>query len=149
MYEQPNPPIPYLLAYAFTIASRRADEELRPYGLTTRQYGILIQLRLEPGLTMSDLARQLGITRQSLHEMVGDLERAGHLSRAPGASGRTRRLVVTPATARLLADAESALLDAEADFLGDLTAEEAETLRGLLQRLLAQATDDEAWLPPA
>jgi DNA-binding MarR family transcriptional regulator len=144
MYEPPS--IPYLLAYACTIASRLADEELRPHGLTMRQYGLLLQLRLEPELTMSDLARQLGIARQSLHEMVGELERAGHLRRLPGASGRTRRLALTPATAGLLAHAEGALMDAEAGFLGDLTLKEAETLRRLLQRLLAQATDDEAWL---
>ncbi|MDH6218087.1 DNA-binding MarR family transcriptional regulator [Streptomyces pseudovenezuelae] len=35
----------------------------------------------------------------------------------------------------------------EAELLGDLSPEEAETLRRLLQRVLAHATDDEAWLP--
>ncbi|MGV9771485.1 MarR family winged helix-turn-helix transcriptional regulator [Streptosporangium sp. NPDC003464] len=146
MHPPTKPPIPYLLAYAFTLASRRAEEELRPHGLTLRQYGLLTQLQLEPELTMSELARQLGVSRQSLHEMVGELERAGHLGRLPGSSGRTRRLALAPGTERLLARTRESLTRAEAGFLGDMSPPEIETLRGLLQRLLAHATDDESWL---
>ncbi|MFD8492250.1 MarR family winged helix-turn-helix transcriptional regulator [Amycolatopsis sp. NPDC059657] len=141
-----KPSIPYLLAYAFTLASRRADEELRPHGLTVRQFGLLVQLRLEPELTMAELARQLGISRQSLHEMVGELERAGHLRREPGATGRTVRLTLAPGTERLLFDAHGPLRRAEEDFLRGMGKREVETLRVLLQRVLAHATDDEAWL---
>ncbi|MEO6088385.1 MAG: MarR family transcriptional regulator [Umezawaea sp.] len=141
-----RPPIPYLLAYAHTIASRIADAELRPHGLTVRQFGLLAQLSAEPELTISELARQLGITRQSLHGMVDELERAGHLVREPGSSGRTRRLVLTPSTERLLADAHGPLARAEAEFLRGMPAREQEALRALLQRALARATDDESWL---
>ncbi|MEU6934753.1 hypothetical protein [Streptomyces sp. NPDC046374] len=35
----------------------------------------------------------------------------------------------------------------ETELLGGLDADEAEALRELLQRVLAHATDDEAWLP--
>ncbi|AWS44957.1 MULTISPECIES: MarR family winged helix-turn-helix transcriptional regulator [Streptosporangium] len=146
MDQPPKPPIPYLLAYAFTLAARRADEELRPYGLSVRKFGLLVQLQLEPELTMSELARQLGVSRQSLHELVGELERAGHLSRLPGATGRTRRLVLSRSARRLIAHAEEPLTRMEADFLGDMDPSEVETLRTLLQRLLAHATDDETWL---
>jgi DNA-binding MarR family transcriptional regulator len=141
-----RPSIPYLLAYAHTIASRRADAELRPHGITVRQFGLLVQLRMEPELTISELARQLGVTRQSLHEMVDDLERGGHLRREPGASGRTRRLTLTDSTERLLADAHGPLALAEAEFVRGMPARDVETLRRLLQRALARATDDEAWL---
>jgi len=146
VYAAPKPSIPYLLAYAFTLASRRADAALRPHGLTVRQLGVLTQLQLEPELTISELARQLGISRQSLHEMVGELERGGHLRREAGASGRTRRLRLSPGTARLLAAAEGPVRRAEAELLAGLNARDIETLRDLLQRLLAHATDDEAWL---
>lgn len=139
-------PIPYLLAYANTIASRLADAELRPHGLTVRQFGLLAQLRAEPELTIADLARQLGITRQSLHGMVDELERDGHLVREPGASGRTRRLALTLGTAGLLADAGGPLARAEAQFLRGVSTRDREALRTLLQRVLATATDDEAWL---
>lgn len=146
MNKQPKPPIPYLLACACTLAAGRADDELRPHGLTTRQFGLLTQLQLEPELTMSELARQLGIARQSLHELISELERAGHLRRLPGATGRTRRLEVSQTTEYLLARMTGPLGRVEAELLGDMSPDEIETLRTLLQRLLAHATDDEAWL---
>jgi Transcriptional regulators len=141
-----KPPIPWLLACAATLAARHAERELRPHGLTVRQFGLLMLLRLEPALTMSELARQLGVTRQSLQEMTAELERAGHLRRAPGMSGRTRRLELARRTERAVFYAQAALLEAEADFLGALTPDEIETLRTLLRRVLAHATDDESWL---
>lgn len=138
--------IPYLLAYAHTLAARPLDRALRRYGLTVRQFGLLTQLDLEPELTMSDLARQLGVTRQSLHEMVNELEAAAYLRRAPGATGRTRRLALTPRATRLLAGLREPLRRAEEEFLRALNPAEVATLRQLLQKLLAHATDDEAWL---
>jgi DNA-binding MarR family transcriptional regulator len=138
--------IPYLLAYAHTLAARPLDRALRAYGLTIRQFGLLTQLDLEPELTMSELARQLGVTRQSLHEMVGELEAAGYLRRAPGATGRTRRLALTPRATRLLTRVREPLRRAEEEFLRGLGPAEVEQLRRLLQKLLAHATDDEAWL---
>ncbi|MEV5409509.1 MarR family transcriptional regulator [Thermopolyspora sp. NPDC052614] len=142
-----KPPIAYLLAYAATLAARHAEEELRPHDLTVRQFGLLMQLRLEPALTMSELARQLGVTRQSLHEMTAELERTGHLRRLPGMTGRTRRLELTPRTERAILYAQATLLESEPDFLSGLAPHEIETLRDLLRRALAGATDDESWLP--
>jgi DNA-binding MarR family transcriptional regulator len=138
--------IPYLLAYAHTLAARPVDRTLRPYGLTVRQFGLLTQLDLEPELTMAELARQLGVTRQSLHEMAGVLEAAGYVRREPGATGRTRRLALTPRATRLLTRVREPLLRAEAEFLRGMDPAEVRALRRLLQKLLAHATDDEAWL---
>src|SRR5690242_15897888 len=95
-------PVAYLLAHAGGLAARHSDAALRRFELTTRQYWLLVQLDLEPELTTSELARQLDVTRQALHEMVGYLERAGYVLRAPGASGRTRRLALTPLAVRRL-----------------------------------------------
>jgi DNA-binding MarR family transcriptional regulator len=146
VYQAGRPPIPYLLAYAGTLAVGRADRALRPHGLTVRQFGLLAQLHLEPELTMSELARQLGVSRQALYDLVSELERAGHLRRLPGASGRTRKLALAPGTGRLLARAQRALAETEAELVGGLNPRATEALRGLLQHLLAQATDDETWL---
>lgn len=141
-----EPPIPYLLAYAHTLTSRDMDNALRRYDLTVRKFGLLMQLDLEPELTMSELARQLGISRQSLQELVLALERAGYLHRRPGASGRTRKLELTAAAHRLLAGAQDAMRRLESRALAGLDHDEIATLRRLLRRLLAHATDDEAWL---
>ncbi|MFE5076854.1 MarR family winged helix-turn-helix transcriptional regulator [Streptomyces halstedii] len=132
---------------ASTVATRRVDERLALYDLTVRQYGLLTLLSLEPELTMAELARQLGIARQSVHKVVDDLVEAGHVRRRPGADDRSRRLEITDTAQYLLTRIDGPLERVEAELLGDLTPEEAETLRGLLQRVLAHATDDEAWLP--
>ncbi|MEV7383897.1 MarR family winged helix-turn-helix transcriptional regulator [Streptomyces lydicus] len=79
--------IPYLLAVASTVATRRVDEPLAAYDLTVRQYGLLAQLSLAPERTMAELARQLGIARQSVHQLVNELVEAGHVRRRPVGSG--------------------------------------------------------------
>ncbi|GAA3160004.1 MULTISPECIES: MarR family winged helix-turn-helix transcriptional regulator [Streptomyces] len=139
--------IPYLLAVASTVATRRVDERLAAYDLTVRQYGLLAQLSVEPELTMADLARQLGIARQSVHQLVNELVEAGHVRRRPGADDRSRRLEITDTAHYLLSRIDGPLEQTEAELLGALAPDEAESLRGLLQRVLAHATDDEAWLP--
>ncbi|MFE7590308.1 MarR family winged helix-turn-helix transcriptional regulator [Kitasatospora sp. NPDC057512] len=139
--------IPYLLAVASTVATRRADERLNHYDLTVRQYGLLAQLSHEPGLTMADLARQLGIARQSVHRLVDELVEADHVRRRPGADDRSRRLELADTARYMLTRIGGPLARVEADLLGDLDPDEVETLRELLQRVLAHATDDEAWLP--
>jgi len=138
--------IPYLLAYAFTVTTQRADRELRRHGLTIRQLGLLAQLREEPELTTSELARQLGVSRQSLHEMINGLEQTAYLRREPGASGRTRRLVLTPRAEQLLTRLSGPLLQLEDELVAGMSQAEIQTLRRSLQRFLAHVTDDEAWL---
>ncbi|MDN3261542.1 MarR family transcriptional regulator [Streptomyces sp. CSDS2] len=131
---------------ASTVATRRVDEQLVAYDLTVRQYGLLTQLSLEPELTKAELARQLGIARQSVHQLVNELVEAGHVRRRPGADDRSRRLEITDTAHYLLARVHEPLERVESELLDDLAPDEAETLRRLLQRVLAHATDDEAWL---
>ncbi|WP_424190631.1 MarR family winged helix-turn-helix transcriptional regulator [Actinokineospora sp. G85] len=135
-------PTAYLLASAATLATRQADAGLRPYDITLRQLGLLIQVRAEPELTASELARQLGVSRQSVHQLVEELVAAGHLERRPGASGRSRRLEPTETAGYLVRRSAEVLDDAGCG----LSAAEVGVLRGLLRRLLAHGTDDESWL---
>lgn len=139
--------LPYLLAGAATVASRWADAALRPYGVTTRQFGLLTQLQREPELSASEIARQLGVSRQSTHEMIGQLEQAGYLRRAAGVDGRSRRIDLTPNAPHLISRMSAAVGRVERRLTADLGDHEREALRLLLRRVLARATDDEAWLP--
>ena len=140
------PPIAYLLAHAGGLATRHSDDALRPFELTTRQYWLLVQLDLEPELTTTELARQLDVSRQSLHEMILCLEQAGYLVRAPGATGRTRRLALTPLAVRRLPRLARTLREAEEEFFDGVSPAAVEALRRLLRATLAHTTDDEAWL---
>ncbi|MEU7564056.1 hypothetical protein [Streptomyces eurythermus] len=60
--------------------------------------------------------------------------------------GAGSQLVITDTARYLLTRIDRPLERAEAELLGELAPDEAETLRSLLQRILAHATDDEAWL---
>lgn len=141
-----EPPVAYLLAHAGGLAARYSDAALRPFELTTRQYWVLVQLDLEPELTSTELARQLDVSRQSLHEMIGSLERTGYLIRAPGATGRTRRLALTPLAVRNLPRLRRTLADAEDRFFDGVSPAAVDALRRLLRGTLAHTTDDESWL---
>lgn len=139
-------PVSYLLTCAAAHAVRRVSGIMAESGLTLRQYGIMAQLRVEPELTMSDLARQLGISRQALHEMAAELEQAGHLTRIPGASGRTKTLALAPPSGPMLDRLHRRLLQEEGNAFLLLSPEEVDRLREYLGQVLASVTDDETWL---
>ena len=57
------------------------DAELAGTGLTTPQYTVLAALEREGGLSASDLAREFGMTAQTLNVLVKALEACGLLRR--------------------------------------------------------------------
>jgi DNA-binding MarR family transcriptional regulator len=60
----------------------RVDADLAPTGLTTPQYTVLAALEREAGLSASDLARELGMTAQTVNVLVKGLERGGLIRRS-------------------------------------------------------------------
>jgi DNA-binding MarR family transcriptional regulator len=60
----------------------RMDADLAPAGLTTPQYTVLAALEREGGLSASDLARELGMTAQTVNVLVKGLERGGLIRRS-------------------------------------------------------------------
>jgi DNA-binding MarR family transcriptional regulator len=59
----------------------RLDADLAATGLTMPQYTVLAALDRQGDLSASDLARQLGMTAQTVNVLVKGLETAGLLSR--------------------------------------------------------------------
>src|SRR5258708_19784654 len=59
----------------------RLDADLARTGLTMPQYTVLAALDREGDLSSSDLARELGMTAQTVNVLVKGLERAGLLRR--------------------------------------------------------------------
>src|SRR5260370_20393815 len=57
----------------------RLDADLAPTGLTMPQYTVLAALDREGDLSSSDLARELGMTAQTVNVLVKGLEAAGRL----------------------------------------------------------------------
>ncbi|MGW0854219.1 MarR family winged helix-turn-helix transcriptional regulator [Streptomyces sp. NPDC002690] len=62
--------------------------ELRPV------HGLVFQVLHGPGLTSSELAERLGVTKQAAGQIIDDLEKRGYLERRPHPAGGRRKLVV-------------------------------------------------------
>jgi DNA-binding MarR family transcriptional regulator len=123
------------------VLSRRFEEEMRPFGLTPAQFGVLATIAAEPGIGSGQLARRVLVTPQSVGELVAALEAAGHVVRdRSGGRGRRAGIDLTPEGRAVLADATRAAAALNDPAFFGLTAAEARTLNSLLHKALrAQA----------
>lgn len=121
------------MARLFTVTLARV-------GLTPTQFGAMVQLATEPGLSQAEIARRVLITPQSIGALLASLERLGTITRTPGRPGKATTVTLTPA-GRATLDRATALVRElnEPESLG-LTAEEDATLNALLHKVLT-ATD--------
>ena len=117
---------------------------LRPLGLTVTQYSCLELLRQRPGLSGSDLARGVFVTRQSMNVLLQALERDGLVTRPDAAPvGRTLPAALTDLGVRRLQDASAAVRRVEQGMHDDLDpADQAE-----LRRMLSACADSLRRLP--
>ncbi|SCG42274.1 MarR family winged helix-turn-helix transcriptional regulator [Micromonospora siamensis] len=77
-----------------------ADTALAEHGLGRVDHRILYVVVRQPGITVSELAGALGISRQALHRPLSGLLRRGYVTRSASArSGRERALSATAAGA--------------------------------------------------
>ena len=117
-----SPPLGYMLKNAQSLLHVRMEEALKPLQLTVSHYSCLHNLRLEPGISASDLARRTFVTRQSMNVMLQQLIDRGLVSRPTQAdSGRALPSALTPAGTEALTAAEVLVNAVEARMLGALT----------------------------
>ena len=127
-------------------ASRRVslvyDRALAPSGLTTAQFGILVEIAQTPsapGVTLTGLADRLVMDRAALTQSLKPLLASGLVSVGPDpADGRTRRVLLTQIGGDRLALAHSHWAQAQAAFGDALGEDEAIALRALLRLVLAR-----------
>ncbi|CAL9355125.1 hypothetical protein SUDANB6_00548 [Streptomyces sp. enrichment culture] len=131
----PAPNLPLLLAGAkrwfddALVASMRAAGE-QP--LTSAQGQVFAFLDAE-GTTVAELARRLGVTRQTAHQAVHGLLALGLLEQVPDpASARSRLIRITAEGARAHRRAQATLAVIEGVLAGRIGEEEAAALRRAL-----------------
>jgi DNA-binding MarR family transcriptional regulator len=132
------PLIGALLRMPVDAVRRRMIERLHAHGFVDIEQAHLTVLRY-PGLQgerPSDLAAQLGMSKQALNYQLGQLEQHGYLERRPDPEDlRSRRIVLTRrgvAAARVIRDAVAELETLWARELGE---KRYAQLRGLLVEL--------------
>ncbi len=73
-------------------------EVLAEFNLTTSQYAMLMMTQGEPGMSVSEIAREVGSTRQAANELLANLERDGLIERRPHPTDRrTHQIHITEA----------------------------------------------------
>ena len=86
--------------------ARRFDDALRPFGLTSGQFSLLMSLNRPDAPTISDVAHLLAMDRTTLTANLKPLERRGWMEIAVDEKDRrTRRLRITDAGRKTLSSA--------------------------------------------
>ena len=115
--------------------NRRTDEQL--LGLRFKPYMTLGYIRDHPGITQQELESALFMDANSVVLILNELEAAQFSIRRRDPEDRRRHLVdVTAAGRRALERADRARETLEDEVLRNLSAEERQTLRSLLGKVL-------------
>jgi DNA-binding MarR family transcriptional regulator len=126
----------------FLIQLRRAqhavrvqlDAELEVTGLTTPQFMVLAALAEGAGLSASDLAREFGMTAQTVNVLVKSLERSGLLSRSPQPGhGRILLAHLTESGHQALGEGREIAMAVQHRIVGRLSQADRNRLLALLQ----------------
>ena len=76
--------------------TRAYDEVLRPTGLRSTQFTVLVAASVAAGISLNRLATVLGLERTTLTRSLAGMEKEG-LIRVESVDGRTRNVVLTQA----------------------------------------------------
>ena len=110
--------------------ARRFDEALRPHGITSGQFSLLMSLNRPAPPLMGEIAAFLAMDRTTLTAMLKPLQRRGLLeARTDEADRRGKRLVLLPEGHALLARAVPVWARTEERIEALLTGSDPERLR--------------------
>ena len=118
------------------------DDELRAEGVTTAQLRFLYELRERPGLSGAQMARACYVTPQSAQTMMKRAVEHGWVVR--GTDPENGRLVTATLTARgekLLAQAETVLMQLEAEVWSGVGVERLREMNAMIETALAKLQD--------
>lgn len=119
------------------------DTELAATGLTTPQYTVLAALERERPLSASDLARELGMTAQTVNVLVKALDACGFLRRNPHPDhGRILQLTLTARGRRALKRGRKVALGVQDRALQRLKPVDRVRLMGFLEGVEQTSTEN-------
>ena len=125
----------YLVKRVQQSVRRQCDAALRPSGLSMAQYAAMRALADHPEASASELARLCFVTRQSLQDLLAGLRSAGFVRDAKvPPRGRARSLELTPAGAKRLSAAHTAVMAVESRMLEGISANAQYQLSASLDR---------------
>ncbi len=128
----------YLIRQTQLATYQRLEEEFRSLGVTPAQYTVLsICSRRGDRLSSADLSRRIGISPQSVNELITALEQKQLVLREEAQENRRiLRIKVTAGGLTLLAKCDRAVDRIEGELFQDLSGKELSALRGALVKIL-------------
>ncbi|MCZ2850238.1 MarR family winged helix-turn-helix transcriptional regulator [Modestobacter sp. VKM Ac-2978] len=128
----------YALARAGAAVNALFSRQLASVGLRPHTFVVLVHLARARTLTSAELARRLQLTPQSMSTLLHGLVDAGWVERpGPVRRGQKSEVHLTEAGHRALLAAGPVLAELGRPAVLGLTEQEAATLHGLLERVLA------------
>ena len=126
----------YNMKRALTLIQADLTQVLADYDLRIISFSVLTIVVRHPGINQTQLAEGLKLERSNLVQIIDELSNRTLLRRAPiEGTRRSVALVPLPAGRRLWEEANSAVNTHEARVLSMLSAEERETLNGILRKI--------------
>jgi DNA-binding MarR family transcriptional regulator len=139
LYSLENSPS-HLLHRAQQRAADVTAQALRTYGLTPRQYAVLVALREDNAVTQSDLVRITGIDRSTLADMLTRMgKRMLTVSKRTETDQRANLVTITPKGLRALEAVTPRVADAQARMLEALPNNMRDSFVSALQVLAEQS----------
>jgi DNA-binding MarR family transcriptional regulator len=134
----------WLLKQAFYFSLTTVNDAISTHGVSTAQIGVLRQLSNEPGLSGAELARRLLISPQGVQLALTALERQHLVERKQDPQHkRILQAYLTDEGRRVVREVLSDAVAAHEKVFGVLNAQEQETLRELLSRVVEKGTGHE------
>jgi DNA-binding MarR family transcriptional regulator len=129
----------WMLRRADLVVQTAKDRSLKPAGLTTAQYSLLMHVYVYPGLNGAELGRLMGVTTQAVALLAGKLEASGLLERRVHPRHRNiQEFTLTEKGHETLATAYAAVGGVEDRIREVLGPERTAQLRELLEIVLAE-----------
>lgn len=131
----------YLVRRVSNELAQHVDRALRDFALTHSQFGALTQLSLvcPEALSAATMAERNGVTAQSMSTAVAGLLTRGLVDREPHPThGRILQVRITPEGAKLLAEAQKAVHQAEDRALSALDQDRLREAERLLRAIMRE-----------
>jgi DNA-binding MarR family transcriptional regulator len=129
------PLIGALLRFPWEVVRRRMLERLHECGFDDLELPHLTVLQYPgpDGARPSELAARLGMSKQALNYLLGELERVGYLERRPDpGDGRSKRIALTRRGASVVPVLRAAVIEVEQEWAHELGSRRFAQLRTLL-----------------
>lgn len=133
-------PLPELVGYNLRKAQvavfQSFQNAVAPHDITPGQFGVLIMIRENEGLSQSDLGAAVGIDRSTMVAVIDRLESRGLVVRAPSPNDRrSYALKLSPEGEKLLGELVPRIKEHDQAMMKDLSKQEQAQLIDLLRRV--------------